>query len=235
LGMQGGAPHTRSPPPPPHVWLPEQVPHWSVFPQPSPMGPQLTAWAAQLLGVQLLPVPHTLAVPPPPQVSPGTGQVAPQSIWLPQPSPTGPQSAPSSAHVFGVHTNKPHTPGVLPPPHVSGAVQVPQSSVPPQPSPIGPHCTPWAAHVVAPAQVAPSPPPSTSMVAPVDPPPPWLPVLEEEVFPPKLPVEPMMVLPGLHETTTAATAPQPARKAKRWRMARTWQAADHEAPESQRH
>src|SRR2546423_463534 len=32
----------------------------------------------------------------------------------------------------------PHTPGVPPPPHVCGAVQVPQSNVPPQPSPCWP-------------------------------------------------------------------------------------------------
>ena len=44
--------------------------------------------------------PQTLAVPPPPQVC-GAAQV-PHWRTLPQPSPTGPQLAPSCAHVFGV-------------------------------------------------------------------------------------------------------------------------------------
>src|SRR5438874_1751036 len=68
-------------------------------PQPSPMGPQLAPAAAQVRGVQAG-GPHTLGVPPPPQVS---GAVhMPQSSTPPQPSPTGPQLAPASAHVRAV-------------------------------------------------------------------------------------------------------------------------------------
>ena len=42
----------------------------------------------------------------------------------------------------------PHTPGVPPPPHVLGDVQVPQVSVPPQPLDHEPQFFPSAAHVV---------------------------------------------------------------------------------------
>jgi hypothetical protein len=45
-------------------------------------------------------LPHTLAVPPPPQVSPGVEQL-PQLSVLPQPSETEPQFFPNSAQVAG--------------------------------------------------------------------------------------------------------------------------------------
>ena len=51
--------------------------------------------------------PHTPAVPPPPHVW-GAEQV-PQSSWLPQPSPAGPQLKPSPTHVTGTH-DEPQTP-----------------------------------------------------------------------------------------------------------------------------
>jgi hypothetical protein len=44
---------------------PLQVPHWSVFPQPSLIAPQFLPWAEQVVGVQAVP-PQTLGVPPPP-------------------------------------------------------------------------------------------------------------------------------------------------------------------------
>jgi hypothetical protein len=47
-----------------------------------------------------------------------------------------------------VDVDWPHTLGVPPPPHVSGAVHEPQASVPPQPSEMEPQFFPWAAHVV---------------------------------------------------------------------------------------
>jgi hypothetical protein len=60
-------PQTFMVPPPPQVSDPLQLPHWSVPPQPSLMLPQFLPWAAQVVGVHVLP-PHTFGVPPPPQV-----------------------------------------------------------------------------------------------------------------------------------------------------------------------
>ena len=57
-------------------------------PQPSPAGPHWMPSWAQVLGVQVG-APHTLGVPPPPQVWP-EGQM-PQASVPPQPSPAGPQ------------------------------------------------------------------------------------------------------------------------------------------------
>jgi hypothetical protein len=62
------------------------------------------------------PLPHWLAVPPPPQVSGATH--VPHWMIPPQPSATGPQFAPSCWHVSGVHCGEPHWFEVPPPPHV---------------------------------------------------------------------------------------------------------------------
>lgn len=48
-----------------------------------------------------VPPPHTLGVPPPPQVKGGTH--VPQSMMPPQPSAMGPQLAPACWQVRGVH------------------------------------------------------------------------------------------------------------------------------------
>jgi hypothetical protein len=66
-------------------------------------------------------------------------QVPQLAIVPPQPSPAGPQLMFSSAHVIGTHAEPPlQTPGVPPPPHVCGGVQVPHWIRFPQPSPAGP-------------------------------------------------------------------------------------------------
>ena len=43
-------------------------PQLIVPPQPSPTGPQFATRSVHVFGVHVLPTPHTLAVPPPPQV-----------------------------------------------------------------------------------------------------------------------------------------------------------------------
>jgi hypothetical protein len=48
-GVHVGVPHTLGIPPPPHVWGDVHVPQSSPPPQPSPAGPQLMCWAAQLV------------------------------------------------------------------------------------------------------------------------------------------------------------------------------------------
>jgi hypothetical protein len=94
---------------------------------------------------------HLLATPPPPQVWPD-GHVPQLGVRPPQPSATTPHSAEVCAHVRGVHEPLPLPPHVngVPPPQVSGAVQLPQSITPPQPSPIGPHVAFSDAHVTRP-------------------------------------------------------------------------------------
>jgi hypothetical protein len=64
-----------------------------------------------------------------------------------------PQILPVHAAPLSVH---PHTFGVPPPPHVSGAVHVPQSSVLPQRSSIDPQFKPNSAHVTAKVQAPPA-------------------------------------------------------------------------------
>ncbi len=89
----------------------------------------------------------------------------------------GPQVAPRSVQVLGVHVGAPQTPGFPPPPQVRPDEQSPHWRMPPQPSPIGPQSTPCFSQVVAPEQVAPPVPPPSSRVMPdeLDPPcPPWL-------------------------------------------------------------
>src|SRR6185295_2372265 len=70
-----------------------QLPQSTIWPQPSLCWPQLPV---QARGWQM---PHTLAVPAPPQVS-APWQV-PHSTLPPQPSETVPQFAPSCAQLFG--------------------------------------------------------------------------------------------------------------------------------------
>src|SRR5262249_50232762 len=98
-------------------------------------------YAAHVLGVQLVPPPHTLGVPPPPHVC-GGGHDPQLVVSPPHPSGCGPHLPGYAAHVAGVHgvVDVPHTPGVPPPPHAAGAVQLPQLTVrPPHPSDCGPH------------------------------------------------------------------------------------------------
>jgi hypothetical protein len=68
----------------------------------------------------------------------GAAQVPHEATTPPQPSPIGPQFAPTSAQSRGVQAGAPHALGVPPPPQVLGAVQPPQSTLPPQPSLCGP-------------------------------------------------------------------------------------------------
>ncbi len=143
-------PHTLARPPPPQVVPTAQVPHISSPPHPSDTGPQLAPIDAQVRGTQVEPplpgAPHTLGRPPPPQVVPAA-QV-PHISSPPHPSDTGPQLAPSPAHVRGTHAPlPPQRPGLPPPPQVCGATQVPHVSSPPQPSDTGPQSAPALAQV----------------------------------------------------------------------------------------
>jgi hypothetical protein len=90
-------------------------------------------------------LPHTLAVPPPPQVL-GAMHV-PQLSTLPQPSPMGPHVAPIEAHVRGTQGMpasgaEAHWLGTPPPPHICPVEQVPHWSRFPQPSASGPQVAP---------------------------------------------------------------------------------------------
>jgi hypothetical protein len=76
-----------------------QAPQSTVPPQPSEIGPQVALTLAQLRGVQAG-VPHTFAVPPPPQMA-GAVQL-PQSSVPPQPSAMVPQLAPFAPQVVRV-------------------------------------------------------------------------------------------------------------------------------------
>jgi hypothetical protein len=88
------------------------VPHWSMFPQPSPIAPHCAPSSAHVFG-QHMALPQTFAVPgpqgvEPPQVSP-PGHV-PQSSIPQQPSLTIPQLNPCDAQVLGAHMfGKPQT------------------------------------------------------------------------------------------------------------------------------
>src|SRR5512140_2508174 len=119
--------------------------------------------------VAIWPVPHWLGVVPP-QIAGGV-QVPQLAMRPPQPSPTGPQLAPSCAHVLGTHGEPPSAPPrphvlVPPPPQYAGAVQVPQSSGLPQPSPCVPHVAPSRAHVFGVHDEPPSVPPWPHWFAP---------------------------------------------------------------------
>src|SRR5262249_42960348 len=93
-------------PAPPQYAGDVHVPQSITLPQPSPCLPHVAPRPEHDVGLQTgppsadVPVPHLLA-PPPPQYWP-FGHV-PHWINAPQPSPCGPHSKPSCAHVFGVH------------------------------------------------------------------------------------------------------------------------------------
>jgi hypothetical protein len=93
--------------------FPVQGPQSSVFPQPSPVGPQSSGW--QVAGMQ----PQTLGAPPPPHV--WLGGHPPQRSTSPQPSETAPQCPGHAwAMSIGIHDAVPHW--FVPPPPQFGAV-----------------------------------------------------------------------------------------------------------------
>ena len=91
-------PHWPDTPLPPHVpgGVQSPQPFGIRFPQPSPAGPHVRFWSAQLFGWHE-PVggePHLFCVPPPPHVCPCGHLPQPLGIKFPQPSPAAPQSKP---------------------------------------------------------------------------------------------------------------------------------------------
>ena len=139
--FSGEHPHTLDVPPPPQVSGEVQPPQFTLLRcAPQLSVPDIRPHSAPALRQKVALVsevqpgcPHTLAVPPPPQVS-GEEQ-APQSTLLrvePQLSvpDTVPQlaafDAQTVASLSGVH---PHVFGVPPPPQLSGDVQFPQATV----------------------------------------------------------------------------------------------------------
>src|SRR5690349_15135311 len=80
-------PQRLGPPPPQVSPLPVQLPHCTMPPQPSPIGPQFALSCWQVRGVQGG-EPHTLSVPPPPQVF--LPVQPPHCTMPPQPSLPGP-------------------------------------------------------------------------------------------------------------------------------------------------
>ena len=119
-------PQTLEMPLPPQVWPEGQLPHWSVFPQPSPTGPQLARSCSQLDGTQPFPVVvpeldvdvvplDELDVLVPPLeldvlvlsvvhtlfVQTWFGAQEPQLIMPPQPSDADPQLSPAGQALFG--------------------------------------------------------------------------------------------------------------------------------------
>ncbi len=101
----------------------------------------VTCWRQR--PVQLEGTPHTLAVPPPPQVS---GWLQPPH-WSkpPQPSLTGPHSP--AAQVLGVHLGAPQTLETPPPPQVWPVGHEPHWMMLPHPSAMGPQFTACCAQV----------------------------------------------------------------------------------------
>ena len=91
------------------------VPQLIVPPQPSGAMPQFWPAGHCVAGMQR---PHTLGVPPPPQVS-GAAQL-PQLIKPPQPSEMLPQFFPSAMHVVRVQGGAAHVPLVQTSPTVFG-------------------------------------------------------------------------------------------------------------------
>jgi len=132
---------------------PVQLPHWSVAPQPSLIAPQFLPWALHVVGVHAG-APHTLGVPPPPQVWPEP-QVPHCRTEL-QPSLIVPQFFPWAAQVVGEQLPTPQTFAVPPPPQLWPEPQVPQLTLPPQPSGMLPQFWPGP-HAVRGVQL---PPPS---------------------------------------------------------------------------
>jgi hypothetical protein len=158
-------PQTPGTPPAPQLWGAVQFPHWIRPPQPSPMGPQLTCWAAHVVGVHDVLPPHWLGVPPAPQLCGGVQ--LPHWTMPPQPSLTGPHVAFQSAHVFGVQLLLPPQVFALPPPpHVWGALQAPHWIRFPQPSPCGPHVAPISAQVSGTQRLKPASPVGASKEKP---------------------------------------------------------------------
>lgn len=168
-------PQTLGRPPPPQVWPAAQVPHINNPPQPSDTGPHVAPAPAQVRATQLPPpgVPHWLARPPPPQVC-GAAQV-PHISSPPQPSPTGPQVAPTLAQVRGAHALPPQRLASVAP-QVWPAVQVPHINNPPHPSDTGPHVAPTLAQVRATHTTDASPAPPTPHTLARPPPPQLCPV-----------------------------------------------------------
>lgn len=106
--------------------------------------PQLNPCCAHVFATHGV-VPQTLV-----EAEPHVMPVAhvPQLISPLQPSLAMPQVKPWLAHVFGVHAGAPQTFGVLPPPHVCGAVHEPHCRRLPQLSPTDPQFAPSAWQVV---------------------------------------------------------------------------------------
>src|SRR5262249_39547017 len=82
-------------------------PQSMVFPHPSPCLPHVAPRSAHVFGLHkppggATPIPHLLGPPPPQNVPCGH---SPHGTIFPQPSPCGPHSKPSSAHVFGTHSS----------------------------------------------------------------------------------------------------------------------------------
>jgi len=102
--------------------------------------------------------PHTLGVPPPPQLS-GSSQV-PHSSVAPQPSLCTPQATPSVAHDVGVQAFTPHL-FCQPPPQISPSGHVPHATVSPQPFGAMPHSA-WSFSQLVGMQPPLSTPPSAS-------------------------------------------------------------------------
>ena len=77
-GVHAGVAQTFAVPPPPQVCVPEQTPHISKVPQPSPTWPQFFPSVVQAPGVQT-PGPQTLVAPPAPHDSPITSHLPQES------------------------------------------------------------------------------------------------------------------------------------------------------------
>ena len=119
-----------------------QVPHWRAAPQPSPAGPQVMFWVAQVIGVQL-----------PPSGQPQVPEAAAAAARLRRragaahdlvAAAVAGRAARDPLVVAGVRralrppSGYPHWPATPPPPQIAGGVQVPQLREPPQPSPAVP-------------------------------------------------------------------------------------------------
>ena len=140
----GWQPHWFGVPPPPQVFVPEQLPQVSVPVQPSEIVPQFLPVGHVVAGVQ----PHWFGVPPPPHVCRPVHAFAGQVMVPLQPSLIVPH-CPNAQAVFGVQAVAPHLFGPAPPqfgvlPEQPGLLQ---SNVSPQPVGTVPHSAPCAAHV----------------------------------------------------------------------------------------
>ncbi len=91
------------------------MPQVSTALQLSEIEPQFFPWAVQVVGVQVFPVPQTLATPPPPQVS--EARQLPHLITAPHPSGKEPQSFPAFLQVLGVQIEPSAFPLEPPSPH----------------------------------------------------------------------------------------------------------------------